>query len=105
MESHFLKTNFSLSHLLISIITDIFDFLRCFIDILHKYKFHDERVFSVNKTYVTKFCRMEYIPSTAKKKLIITEQTSPLEKNLNSIIAEALSIEDKILFNDEIKYH
>ena len=56
MVSHFLKTNFSLSHLLISIIIDIFNFLRCFIDIvLHKYKFHNEKVFSVNWTYVTKF--------------------------------------------------
>ena len=26
------------------------------------------------------FFRMEYIPRTAKKKLIITDQTSPLEK-------------------------
>ena len=42
--SDFLKTNISLSHLLISIIIDIFDFLRCFIDIIHKYKFHAERV-------------------------------------------------------------
>ena len=41
------------------------------------------------------FCRMEYIPRTAKKKLIITDQTSPLEKNLHSITAEALNIEDK----------
>ena len=31
---------------------------------------------------------MEYIPRTVKKKLIITDQTSPLEKNLNSITAE-----------------
>ena len=43
---------------------------------------------------------MEYIPRTAKKKLIITDQTSPLEKKLNSIIAEALNIEDNILFHD-----
>ena len=55
MESHFLKTNFSLSRLLISIIIDIFDFLRCFIDILHKYKFHGERVYSVCYAYATKF--------------------------------------------------
>ena len=39
---------------------------------------------------------MEYIPRTAKKKLIITYQTSPLETNLNSITAEALNIEDNI---------
>ena len=52
MESHFLKTNFSLSHLLISLIIELFDFFRCFIDILHKYKFHDKRVFSKNQTYV-----------------------------------------------------
>ena len=45
---------------------------------------------------------MEYIPRTAKKKLTITDQTSPLEKNLNSIIAEALNIEDNILLNDNL---
>ena len=43
---------------------------------------------------------MEYSPRTATKKLIITDQASPLEKNLNSIIAETLNIEDTILFND-----
>ena len=52
---------------------------------------------------------MEYIPRTAKKKLIVTDQASTLEKNLNSIIAEALNIEHKILFNnnllDEMKYN
>ena len=49
---------------------------------------------------------MEYILSTAKKYLIMTDQTCPLAKNLNWVIAEALSIEDNILFNnkDEIKY-
>ena len=45
---------------------------------------------------------MEYVPRTAKKKLIITYQASPLEKNLNSIIAEALNIEDKILLNGNL---
>ena len=45
---------------------------------------------------------MEYIPRTAKKKLIIRDQASPLEKNLNSITAEALNIEDNILFNDNL---
>ena len=45
---------------------------------------------------------MEYIPRTAKKKLIITEQASPLEKNLHSIIAEALNVEDKVLLNDNL---
>ena len=45
---------------------------------------------------------MEYIPRTAKEKLIITDQTSPLEKNLNSITAEALNMEDDILFNDNL---
>ena len=45
---------------------------------------------------------MEYIPRTAKKKLIITDQTSPLEKNLNSITTETLNIEDNILFNDNL---
>ena len=44
-----------------------------------------------------KFCRMEYFPRTTKKKVIITDQTSPLEKNLNSITA--LNFEDSILFN------
>ena len=47
------ETDFLLSHFLISIIIDIFDLLRCFIDILHKYNFHDERVFFVNQTYIT----------------------------------------------------
>ena len=41
-------TNFLLFHLIISAIINILNFLRFFIDILHKYKFHDERVFSVN---------------------------------------------------------
>ena len=45
---------------------------------------------------------MEYIPRTAKKKLIITDQTSPLDKNLNSITAEALNIEDNIFFNNNL---
>ena len=44
-----------------------------------------------------------------KKKLIITDQTSPLEQNLNSITVEASNIEDLLLFNknlkDEMKYH
>ena len=43
---------------------------------------------------------MEYIPRTAKKKLSITDQTSTLEKNLNSIAAEALNIEDNIFFSN-----
>ena len=49
---------------------------------------------------------MEYIPRTFKKKLIRTDQTSPLEQHLNSITTEALNIEDNILFNknDEMKY-
>ena len=34
---------------------------------------------------------MEYIARTAIKKLIITDQASLLEKNLNSITAEALT--------------
>ena len=45
----------------------------------------------------------------AKKKLIITDQTSPFEKSLNLITAEASNIKDSILFNgnlkDEMKYH
>ena len=45
---------------------------------------------------------MEYVPRTAKKKLIVTNQTFPLEKNLNFITAEALNIEDNILFNDSL---
>ena len=43
------------------------------------------------------------------KKLIITSQIYPLEKNFSSIADEALNIEDNILFNgnlqDEMKYH
>ena len=47
---------------------------------------------------------MEYILRTAKRKLIITDQTSPLEKSLNLslITAEALNIEHNILFNDNL---
>ena len=45
---------------------------------------------------------MEYILSTSSKNPIITDQTCPLPKNLNSITAEALSIEDIILFNDNL---
>ena len=54
------------------------------------------------------FCQPEYISKTAKKKLFATDQTSALEKSLNLITAEALNIEDNILFNnnlsDEMKY-
>ena len=42
------------------------------------------------------------VPRVANKKLITTDQKSPLEKNLNSITAEALNIEDNILFNDNL---
>ena len=45
---------------------------------------------------------MKYIPRTAKKKLIITDQTSPLDKNLNSVTVEALNIEDNIFFNNNL---
>ena len=45
---------------------------------------------------------MEYVPGTAKKKFIITDQTSPLEKNLNSITVEVLNIKDNILFNQNL---
>ena len=45
---------------------------------------------------------MEYIPRTAKEKLIVTDQTSLSKKNLNSITLEALNIEDNILFNDNL---
>ena len=45
---------------------------------------------------------MEYILSTAKKYLIITDQTCPVAKNLNSVTAEALSIENNILFNNSL---
>ena len=44
---------------------------------------------------------MVYIPRTAKK-LIIRDQKSPLPKIFNSITAEALNIEDTILFNDNL---
>ena len=42
------------------------------------------------------------VPRVANEKLITTDQKSPLEKNLNSITAEALNIEDNILFNDSL---
>ena len=56
--------------------------------------------FLYSKLMQINFCRMKYIARNPKKKLIITDQTSPLEKNLNSITAEVLNIEDNILFND-----
>ena len=43
---------------------------------------------------------MEYILSA--KKNLITDQACPLLKNLNSITAETLSIEDNILFSDNL---
>ena len=45
---------------------------------------------------------MEHILRTAKRKLIVTEQTSPLEKNLDLITAKTLNMEDNILFNDNL---
>ena len=45
---------------------------------------------------------MKYIPRTAKKKLVVTDETSPLEKNLNLITVEALNIEDNILFKGNL---
>ena len=45
---------------------------------------------------------MENISRTAKGKLIITEQISPLEVNLNSVTAEDLNIENTILFEDNL---
>ena len=48
------------------------------------------------------FCQPEYVSKTAKKKLIATDQTSALEKSLNLITAEALNIEDNILFNSNL---
>ena len=52
---------------------------------------------------------MENISRTAKVKLIITEQISPLEVNLNSVTAEDSNIENTSLFDDnlydEMKYH
>ena len=45
---------------------------------------------------------MENISRTAKEKLIITEQISPLEVNLNSITAEDSNIENNILFDDNL---
>ena len=73
---YFLKTNFPLPH--------------SFIDILYKYKFHDESGFFVNQIYVTKFLSngiySEYIPRTSKKEVcIITDEIFPLEKNINFI--------------------
>ena len=47
---------------------------------------------------------MENISRTAKGKkgkLIIKEQISPLEVNLNSVTAEDSNIENTILFDDE----
>ena len=108
MESHFLETNFSFCHLLVCIMIDIFDSLRCFIDILHKYKFYDEKECKVNLSNKISV-GWNIFQEPLRRKLIITDQTFPLEKNLNSITAEASDIEDTILFNDhpydKMKYH
>ena len=45
---------------------------------------------------------MENISTTTKGKLIITEQISPLEVNLNSVTAEDSNIENTILFHDNL---
>ena len=49
---------------------------------------------------------MEYIPRIAEKKLIITEKnlnfSKKYQKNLKSITADALNIEDNILFNENL---
>ena len=45
---------------------------------------------------------MKNVPRTANKKLITTDQTSPVENIFSSITAEALKIEDNILFNDNL---
>ena len=45
---------------------------------------------------------MENIPRTPKKKLIITDQISFLEKKLTLITDEALNIEHNILFNGDL---
>ena len=45
---------------------------------------------------------MENISRTPKKKLIITDQISFLEKKLTSITDEALNIEHNILFNGDL---
>ena len=45
---------------------------------------------------------MENISRTAKGKLIITEQISTLEVNLNSVTAEDSNIENIILFDDNL---
>ena len=46
---------------------------------------------------------MENISTTTKGKLIITEQISPLEVNLNSVTAEDSNIENTILFDENPK--
>ena len=45
---------------------------------------------------------MENISRTAKEKLIITEQISPLEENLNLVTVEDSNIENTILFDDNL---
>ena len=45
---------------------------------------------------------MENISRTAKGKLIITEQMSPLEVNLNSVTAEDSNIKNTILFDNNL---
>ena len=94
----FWKTIFH-CHLLVCIVIDIFDFLQCFTNILHKYKFHDKRGVKLNlDNYISVGWNIFQEP--LKRKLIITDQTSPLEKNLHSRTAEASDIKDTILFND-----
>ena len=49
------------------------------------------------------FFWMEYIPRTAKKKTYYNRpDISVRKKNLISITAEALNIEDNIFFNDSL---
>ena len=45
---------------------------------------------------------MENISRTAKGKLLITEQISPIEVNLNSVTAEDSNIQNTILFDDSL---
>ena len=45
---------------------------------------------------------MENISRTTKVELIITEQISPLEVNLNSVTAEDSNIENTSLFDDNL---
>ena len=93
MKSYFLKTKFSMSHSLTSIVSDILDLLRCLLIIFSSISSMTKKDFLQIKLMQLNFCRMEYIPRTAKKEAYCNRTDISFRKNLNSISAEVLNIE------------